>query len=92
MGAGMSLNELEVVVDEDGGVTVSPSAVARLEARPGEHLPLVRGKPGRQARSKKVGGILEHKISVADHITDEDFAAAKAERIEAVERRFGPPE
>ena len=88
----MSLNELEVVVDADGGVTVSPSVVARLGARPGEHLQLVRGKPGRQARPKKVGDILEDKLSAADHITDEDFAAAKAERIEAVERRFGPPE
>ena len=90
----MSLNELEavVVVDEDGGVTVSPSAVARLGARPGEHLQL-RSMPGRQPRlKKKVGGILEDKIGVPDHITDEDFAAAKAERIDSVERRFGPPE
>ena len=87
----MSPNELVVVVvvDEDGGVTVSPSVVAQLGARPGEHLQLVRGKPGRQSRRRKVGGILEGKISAADHITDEDFAAAKAERIDAVERRFG---
>ena len=90
----MSLNALEVVVDENGGVTVSPSAVARLGARPGEHLQLIRSKRGRQSRpKKKVGGILEDKISAADKITDEDFAAAKVERIDAVERRFnGPPE
>jgi len=88
----MSLNELEVVVGEDGGVNVSPSVVARLGARPGEHLQLVRGERSRQSRPKKVGGILEGKISAADQITDEDFAAAKAERIEAVDRRFGPPE
>ena len=89
----MALNELEVVVDEDGGVTVSPSAVARLGARPGEHLRLIRSKPGRHSRpKKKVGGILEDKIGISDQITAKDFAAAKAERIEAVKRRFGPPE
>ena len=73
----MSLNELEVVVDEDGGVTVSPPVVAQLGARPGEHLQLVRGKPGRRSRRRKVGGILEGKISAADQTTDEDFAAAR---------------
>ena len=39
-----------------------------------------------------VGGIPEDKIGVSDHITAKDFAAAKAERIDSVERRLGPPE
>ena len=88
----MSLNELDVVVGDDGSVIVSPSAVARLGARPGEHLQLVRGKASGRHRPRKVGGILEDKISANDLLTDEDFAAAKTERIQAVEHRFGPLE
>ena len=88
----MALNKIEVVVDDDGGVTVSPSAVARLGARPGEHLQLVRGRTDGKSRPKKVGGILEGKVAAADLLTSEDFAAAKAQRIGDVEHRFGPLE
>ena len=88
----MSLNELEVVVDEDGGVTVSPSVVARLGAKPGEHLQLVRSGSASQSRPKRVRGILVGKVDPSELLTEEDFAVAKAERIEAVERRFRPPQ
>jgi len=85
------IEHLEVVVGDDGSVPPVPAAeVARLGARPGEHLRLVRPErpPERRGR-KKVRGILVGKIHAEDLLTDEDFAAAKLERIEVAERKYG---
>lgn len=89
-----SPDHVDVVVAHDGSVPpVSAADVARLGARPGEHLRLVRGEEAtavhpRRPR-KKVRGILSGKVGDGDLLTEEDFAAAKRERIEAAERRYG---
>jgi hypothetical protein len=85
------LEHLDVVVGDDGSVPpVSAAEVARLGARPGEHLRLVRSENSVERRGrKKVRGSLVGKIDPGDLLTDEDFAAAKRERIEIAERRYG---
>jgi hypothetical protein len=84
---------LEVVVGADGAVRVPAPEVARLGARPGEHLRLVREAASRVRRGRrKVRGILVGKIDPADLLTEQDFGDARRARAEAVERRFGPAE
>jgi hypothetical protein len=82
---------LEVVVGDDGAVRVPAPEVARLGARPGEHLRLVRGAAARVRRGRrKVRGILVGKIDPVDLLTEQDFDAARRARVEAVERKYGP--
>jgi hypothetical protein len=84
---------LDVVVGDDGTVNVPAPEVARLGARPGEHLRLVRGAAARVLRARrKVRGILVGKIDPVDLLTEHDFADARKARVDAVERRYGPAE
>ncbi len=86
---------LDVVVGEDGAVRVPAPEVARLGARPGEHLHLVLVPPGaaRVRRGhRKVRGILVGKIDPADLLTEQDFDDARKARVDAVERKYGPAE
>ena len=85
-----SPDHVDVVVANDGSVPpVSATDVARLGARPGEHLRLVREEKVLLRSRKKVRGILSGKVGDDGLITDEDFSAAKRERIDAAERRYG---
>jgi hypothetical protein len=87
-----SPDHVDVVVADDGSVPpVSRAEVARLGARPGEHLRLVRadGPQPRHGR-KRVRGILVGRVEEAEVITDQDFADAKRQRLEAADRRYGP--
>jgi hypothetical protein len=87
-----SPDHVDVVVANDGSVPpVSAADVARLGARPGDHLQLVRGEKSPLGSRKKVRGILSGKVRDDGLITDEDFSAAKRERIDAAERRYGSP-
>src|SRR5262249_2370848 len=84
---------LDVVVGDDGTVNVPAPEVARLGARPGEHLRLVRGtaarvRPGRRT----VRGILVGKIDPADLLTAQAFDDARKARVDAVEHKYGPSE
>lgn len=84
---------LDVVVGDDGTVIVPAPEVARLGARPGEHLHLVRAAiaPVRSG-SKKVRGILVGRITPADLLTEQDFDEARSARIDAVHRKYGTAE
>jgi hypothetical protein len=83
---------LDLVVGDDGTVKVHVSAdeLARLGARPGDHLRLVRGGPPSQPRArKKVRGILIGKIAPEELLTEEDFAAARRDRDQIAKRKYG---
>lgn len=85
-----SLEHLDVVVANDGSVpSVSSADVARLGARPGEHLRLVRSGDGPHGRRRRVRGILVGKVNPDEVISDDDFAEAKRARIQAAEHRYG---
>ncbi len=82
---------VEVVVGDDGSVSVHLSAqdVARLGARPGDHLRLLRNDtPSGRAR-KKVRGVLVGKIPPDEVLMWEDFEAAHRASVEAAEHRYG---
>jgi hypothetical protein len=84
---------LDVVVGDDGTVNVPAREVARLGARPGEHLHLVREAAAQVHRGRrKVRGILIGKIDPADLLTEQDFDDARKARADAVERKYGPSE
>jgi hypothetical protein len=86
---------LDVIVGDDGTVSVPAPEVARLGAHPGEHLRLVRAAAAasRARRGRKtVRGILVGKIDPADLLTEQDFDDARQTRADAVERKFGPAE
>ena len=85
-------DHVDVVVGDDGGVPpVSPAEVARLGARPGEHLRLVRADGHRPAVGRtRVRGILVGRLDQDEMISDQDFAEAKRERLDAADRRYGP--
>jgi hypothetical protein len=84
---------LDVVVGDDGTVNVPAREVARLGARPGEHLSLVRGTAARvHPGRRKVRGILVGQIDPADLLTEQDFDDARNARIDALERKYGPAE
>ena len=81
---------LDVVVGDDGAVNVPAPEVARLGARPGEHLSLVRGAAVRVGRGRgKVRGVLVGKIDPVDLLTEQDFDDAREARVDAVERKYG---
>jgi hypothetical protein len=87
-----SAKQLDVVVGRDGTVTVPAAEIARLGARPGEHLHLVRDAPAAAPEGrKKVRGALVGKIETADLLSEQDFEEAKRARIDAVARKYGPP-
>jgi hypothetical protein len=84
---------LDVVVGDDGTVSVPAPEVARLGAHPGEQLRLVRAAAARGRRGRrKVRGILVGKIDPADLLTEQDFDDARTARVNAVERKYGPAE
>jgi len=84
---------LDVVVGDDGTVTVPAPEVARLGARPGEHLRLVRGAAARvRGGRRKVRGTLVGKIDPPDLLTEQDFDDARTARVDAVEHKYGPAE
>lgn len=87
-----SPDHLDVVVSDDGSVPpVSQAEVARLGARPGEHLRLVRadGHSPYEGR-RRVRGALVDQVDTEHLITEQDFTDAKRERLEAADRRYGP--
>lgn len=83
---------VEVIVDADGSVRVPSAEVARLGARPGEHLAFVRGQGDQPRRRQRVRGCLVGRIRTEDQLTDEDFRAARQERLRAAEARYGSAE
>lgn len=87
-----SPDHVDVVVADDGSVPpVSSAEVARLGARPGEHLRLVRAEGlGRGHGRKRVRGVLVGRVDEGELITEQDFAEAKRQRVETADRRYGP--
>lgn len=84
---------VDVVVSDDGTVSVPAPDVARLGARPGEHLYLVRAAvPAMRSGSKKVRGVLVGRIAPDDLLTERDFDDARSARIDSVQRKYGPAE
>jgi hypothetical protein len=81
---------LDVVVSDDGTVSVPAPDVARLGARPGEHLYVVRATAAPiRSGSKKVRGILVGQIAPTDLLTEQDFDDARSARIDSVLHKFG---
>ncbi len=81
---------LEVVVDDDGAVSISAAEVARLGVRAGEHLQLVRSHNAAVRRKrKKVRGVLVGRFEPTALLTREDFDATHKSNIEAAERKYG---
>lgn len=83
---------VEVIVDTDGSVRVPSAEVARLGARPGEHLAPVRGQLDQPVRRKRVRGCLVGRIPPDDQLTEEDFRVARDQRLRAAEARYGSTE
>ena len=84
----------EVAVNIDGSLDLHLAAdevAARLGARPGEHLRLIRSEePGPVARRRKsVRGIGVGKVAPEDVLTWEDFEKTSQANVEALNRRLG---
>lgn len=81
---------LEVIVGDDGSLpAVGAEELARLGARPGEHLQLVRTAAGSTRQRKSVRGVLVGKVADQGALSEEDFAATHAANVEAADRRYG---
>jgi hypothetical protein len=83
----------EVAVNIDGSLDLHLAAdevAARLGARPGEHLRLIRSKePGPLHKHKSVRGIGVGKVAPDDVLTWEDFEKTSQTNVEALDRRLG---
>ena len=84
----------EVAVNIDGSLDVHLAAdevAARLGARPGEHLRLIRSEEqGPVARRRKsVRGIGVGEVAPEDVLTWEDFEKTSQANVEALNRRLG---
>lgn len=84
----------EVAVNVDGSLDLHLGAdevAARLGARPGEHLRLVRSEePGPVTRRRKsVRGIGVGTVAPEDVLTWEDFEKTSQANVEALDRRLG---
>jgi hypothetical protein len=71
---------LDVVVNADGGVTVSPAELARLGLRPGAHLRLVPGEATSKRRPGRSAGKLAHLVPAS--VVEEWAQALDADRVE----------
>lgn len=77
-------DDLEVVVNEDGGVTIPSSELARRGIRPGTHLRVVPEQRS-ASRRRSARGMFAHVVKPGDMDAFEAaMAAAKAERIAAL--------
>ena len=88
----------EVAVNIDGSLDVhlpADEVAARLGARPGEHLRLIRSgdrseEQGPVARRRKsIRGIGVGKVAPEDVLTWEDFEKTSQANVEALNRRLG---
>lgn len=81
---------LEVVVADDGSLAaVSADELARLGARPGEHLQLVRTAEVPPRKRKSLRGALVGKIPEEDLLTEEDFEATHQANVKTAKRKYG---
>ena len=78
---------LDVTVGDDDAVTISATEVARLGARPGEHLQLVRSAS--PIKRKKVQGALVGRFDPDELLTRADFEKAHALNVQIAEEKFG---
>lgn len=75
-----SQDGLDVVVNADGGVTISPAELARLGLRPGAHLRLVPDEPKSKRRPGRSAGKLAHLFPAS--VIEEWARALDADRAE----------
>jgi hypothetical protein len=83
-----AFESVDVVVAEDGSVHLP----AGFEARPGEHLKLVRYEEEAPKKRKSARGIGVGKVSPEEILTWEDFEAAHQANVESAARKYGPLE
>jgi hypothetical protein len=74
---------LDVVVNADGGVTITPAELARLGLRPGAHLRLVPDEPTPKRHQGRSAGKLAHLVPASvieewSRALDDDRAERRA--------------